>query len=458
MSAIAQRPPAGRPARGEDIGEAAAHTDDMWLAVVQRMDEVYAELIGQQVELEARNREVEEARAFTMGVLDTMGEMVIVCDTGRIIERTNAAVDSIFGTDPGAMTGRRIDDLLDPDGAAAVVSEIDAAIAARRQIRDREMLFAAPDGPLPFEVNGTPRQDRRGRAAGIVLVARPVGELRRAYGELAAAHRRLQEAQAQLIQSEKMASLGRLVAGVAHELNNPIAFVYGNTHTLGRYGERLKTYLDAIHAGADTATIAEMRQSLRIDYLLGQLQGTVEGMVEGAERVRDIVADLRLFASGRRSDDETFDLEPVVRSALAWVRRTPGPDVTVSVDLAGPLDIRGHAGQMHQVIMNVIQNAFDAMADCPDRRLTIEGGRQESRIRLTIRDNGPGIADTALTRMFDPFFTTKSVGKGMGLGLSISYGIMADHGGRISAENHAGGGAAVTLDLPAASPGSMIAE
>jgi two-component system sensor histidine kinase HupT/HoxJ len=133
----------------------------------------------------------------------------------------------------------------------------------------------------------------------MVITGRPVGELRRAYDALRQAHEDLKQAQHQLVHSEKMASLGRLVAGVAHELNNPISFVLGNVYALQRYGHALREYLDALHGGASPEALAGLRRALRIDRLLDDLQPLLEGTREGAERTRDIVAGLKPLL-GRR--------------------------------------------------------------------------------------------------------------------------------------------------------------
>ena len=218
-----------------------------------------------------------------------------------------------------------------------------------------------------------------------------MGELRKAYQDLAAAHERLKQTQQQLIQAEKMASLGRLVAGVAHELNNPISFVYGNAHAMKRYSERLTSYLDALHGAAEPDELASLRARLKIDHTLTDLAPTLAGMLEGAERVRDIVADLRRFSSDGKKAREPVDIAALVRSALDWVAKAQKHAVETSVTLPEGLAVVGHPGHLHQMAMNLIQNAVDAMEGCPERRLEIDGYRIDDRIVVTVRDSGPGI-------------------------------------------------------------------
>jgi two-component system sensor histidine kinase HupT/HoxJ len=283
-----------------------------------------------------------------------------------------------------------------------------------------------------------------------VFVGRPLGELKRAYHQLREAHEALKRTQQQLLHSEKMASLGRLVAGVAHELNNPISFVLGNVHALQRYTERLREYLGAIHDHADADERARLRAKLRIDHLLADLPSLMEGTLEGAQRTADIVQGLKRFSAMDRGERSEVDLNGVIERAIHWVRKGTAPAFAVHWAPGEPCTIHGNAGQLLQVVMNLVQNAYDAAAtrDNPAPALWVSLQREGDVARLRFRDNGPGIAPEHLSRIFDPFFTTKPVGKGTGLGLSISYGIVEQHGGRLTAGNPPEGGAEFVLELP----------
>lgn len=430
---------------------AAERADEAWIAVIQKMDETYAELVAQQVALERKNAELEEAQTFIAGLMASMTDILIACDLGGRIEQVNLAAERAFGRATGELAAARLEDLLAADSPAHF-ADLLATIDRRSRIGDRELVFRTKEGPFPVSANGAVRFDSRGRAVGLVLVCRPIGELREAYRDLEAAHERLKQAQQQLVQSEKMASLGRLVAGVAHELNNPISFVYGNAHALRRYAKRLTAYVEAVSEGSDEAALARLRQELKIDRTLADIDGTLDGMLEGAERVRDIVADLRSFSADRRDAHEVFDLAPLVRSAIDWVAKAQAPDIEVVVDVPAGLAATGHPGNIHQVLMNLVQNAVDAMEGRPLRRLEITG-RRDGDVILTVRDTGPGIDPEIATRIFDPFFTTKPVGKGTGLGLSISYRIVEEHGGTLEAARPPEGGTAMILRLPAVREG-----
>ncbi|MFG1297488.1 sensor histidine kinase [Xanthobacter variabilis] len=444
-------PPLPSFGREGDIG--AAEADQAWISVIQKMDEAYAELVSQQVELEAKNVALEEAQGFIAGLLGAMTDVLVACDLSGRVEQVNLAAERAFGQHADALLGRPLAALIDatsPTSAADVL----ATMASRDRIVDREFFLATPEGPQPVAVNGALRFDPRGRAVGIVLVGRPIGELKQAYSDLASAHEHLKRTQQQLVHAEKMASLGRLVAGVAHELNNPISFVYGNAHALKRYVDRLMAYLDAVHAG-DAAAAVTARAELRVDRALADIPSAFAGMLEGAERVRDIVADLRRFSSDQRGARELFDLGSVVRSAVDWVAKSQMPDLETHVDLPADFETIGHPGHIHQVVMNLVQNAIDAMEGSsegrPAPRLDIHGSRTADALVLEVRDSGPGLSPEAVGHAFDPFFTTKPVGKGTGLGLAICYRIVEEHEGRLTVENAPGGGAVATLTLPAPS-------
>jgi two-component system sensor histidine kinase HupT/HoxJ len=284
----------------------------------------------------------------------------------------------------------------------------------------------------------------------MVITGRPVGELRRAYHALRQAHEDLKRTQQQLLHSEKMASLGRLVAGVAHELNNPISFVLGNVHALQRYAQRLQSYLGAVHRGAPADELARLRGELRIDRIIEDLAPLVEGTIEGAERTRDIVDGLKRFSAVDRQEAQRFNLAEIVERAVHWVGKAASERFRVELALPGELPVVGSSGQMQQVTMNLVQNAHDATAGRPDPRLEVRAWLEGGQAVVEFHDNGPGIEPENLPKIFDPFFTTKPVGKGTGLGLAISYGIVERHGGQLTARNHPDGGALFTLRLPLA--------
>lgn len=433
------------------VSRASAAADDaVWIEVIRKMDEIYHDLLQYEVALEEKNAALEESQQFIASVLASMSDLLLVCDRAGRIESVNAALSALLGRMAEEVVGRVVFDFVDDEASRTRLGEIFAASRAQPVVDCEVRLRARGGSAIPISLNCTPRKSGAGRLLGFVITGRPVGELRRAYEALSRAHEDLKNAQLQLVQSEKMASLGRLVAGVAHELNNPISFVYGNALAMRRYAERLRRYLEAVHGGADADALAELRRELRIDRLLEDLPSLIEGLVEGAERTRDIVDALKRFSARGGEGRERFDLGEVIARAVHWVAKGPGSKLEVLLEVPEKLVVEGAAGQLQQVVMNLVQNAVDATGGREKPRLEIRACRRNDWVEVEFRDNGPGIEEAHLPHLFDPFFTTKPVGQGTGLGLAISFGIVERHGGRLEAENHPRGGAVFRLCLPAA--------
>ncbi len=430
-----------------------------WLDVIQKMDETYSQLVADEIALEQKNAELEQSQQFIFSLLSAMSDVLVACNEAGEIEEINAALGELVGRDEAALRGTRITDLLaDETSRARLRHVLDTPALQKSGLTGGTVievdLLDAQGQAVPVDFNCTPRRDARGRRVGLVFVGRPMAEIKRAYHQLREAHEALKRTQQQLLHSEKMASLGRLVAGVAHELNNPISFVLGNVHALQRYSERLRTYLDAVHGGLPESEQARLRTKLRIDHLLADLPSLMDGTLEGAKRTADIVQGLKRFSAVDREERGLVDLNGVIERAIHWVCKGTAPQFEVHWQPGLACWVSGHAGQLLQVLMNLVQNAYDAAsghgASPPALWITLQAASE--RVQLHCRDNGPGIAPEHLGRVFDPFFTTKPVGTGTGLGLSISYGIVERHGGHLSAANAPEGGALFTLELPAAPP------
>ncbi len=429
------------------------NAESAWVDVVHQMEEVYSDLIKYQVEIEQKNQQLEQAQQFIAGVLTSMTDILIVCDQQGLIQQVNRSLEQLTGRVESELIGRTMLSLFAPASQQLIRQQQAATPFA---FEDLEVLLQGPGttdqvSEIPLAMNGSVRRDNRGRLLGGVLIGRPIGELRRAYDQLNRSHLQLKQAQQQLVDSEKMASLGRLVAGVAHELNNPISFVYGNVHSLIRYADKIGQYLELLHRQQPSAELAQLRQQLQIDKLMADLPSLLDGTMEGAERVRDIVMDLRQFSSGQQQPLSEFDLVHVIQTAVHWVTRDAAIKLRIGYELPQQLLIQGHPGQIQQVIINLVQNAVDAMLEVEQPRLDLSLKTDSRRVLFSIRDNGSGIAEQHLSQLFEPFFTTKPVGQGTGLGLSLSYGLVREHGGRLSGVNHTGGGALFRIELPLSS-------
>jgi two-component system sensor histidine kinase HupT/HoxJ len=445
MSITDRRAKPPLPQATEQFGEQA------WIEVIQKMDEVYNDLLQYEVALEEKNAALEASHQFIESVLASMSDILIVCDRHGGIVEVNASLLHIAGKSAQELEKTQVYALF-ADDAQRAKARAQFAHLSPDGVHDCEFFLRAGDGStVPVSMNCRPRLSPTGKHMGMVITGRPVGELQRAYQALRQAHDDLKRTQGQLLHAEKMVSLGRLVAGVAHELNNPISFVLGNVLPLQRYAQRLERYIGAVHA-TDSAAAPELqavRQELRIDRILTDMPLLIDGMLEGAERTRDIVDALKRFSAIDKTTPEQVRLNEVVERSVRWVTQSASARFAVEIDLPPGLSCSGSSGQLQQVVMNLVQNACDATASQAEPQLRITGSREGDTICLRFADNGPGIAPEHLDRVFEPFFTTKNVGQGTGLGLSISYGIVERHGGRLSAANLAGGGAEFSLCLPA---------
>jgi len=270
--------------------------------------------------------------------------------------------------------------------------------------------------------------------------------------ELASALRDLERAQAQLLQQEKMASIGQLAAGVAHELNNPIGYVHSNLGTLGRYFDKIREVIDAYEArlvpGAapPAETLDALRKRLKLSFVLEDLPNLLKESLEGTERVRKIVSDLKVFSHPAESDPKYADLVEGLKSTLNIVWNELKYKAEVKTEFGELPPVRCVAGQINQVFMNLLVNAGQAISN--GGVITLRAHAEGDQAVLEIADNGCGIPRENLRRVFDPFFTTKPVGKGTGLGLAISLDIVRKHGGTLEVASEVGKGTCFTIRLP----------
>jgi len=275
-------------------------------------------------------------------------------------------------------------------------------------------------------------------------------ELENANQVLTKAFDDLKAAQGQLVQAEKMASLGQLVAGVAHELNNPIAFMYANFPHLESYVRTLLDLIDAMRKAATFPEISERLEGLvaeaEIDYIRDDVLKIIRSGKDGAARVKEIVLSLRSFSRLDEAEFKDVLLEDGINATLAILHYHLKGRITVERDFQLVQTVPCFPGQINQVFMNIIFNAIQAIKNEGTIRISTRADGPWALVQ--IEDSGPGIPQEIMDKIFDPFFTTKKVGEGTGLGLSISYGIMEKHGGNISVRSEVGKGTAFELRLP----------
>ncbi|WP_159785446.1 PAS domain S-box protein [Sodalinema gerasimenkoae] len=339
-----------------------------------------------------------------------------------------------------------------------------------------------PQGDIVWEeVNGVPRLDEQGnligfRGAGLSITDRKRSELelrqsearlRQKAEELEQALRELQHTQSQLVQSEKMSSLGQLVAGVAHEINNPVNFIYGNLTHAEEYVQELLAVIASYqaHYPDPVAPVEEQLQDSDVEFLVEDFPQLINSMREGARRIREIVASLRNFSRLDEADSKLANIHEGIDNSLMILQsrlkqKGDRPEIQVLREYGQISPIDCYPGQLNQVFMNILANSIDALEERDRDRpwaqirehpscIWITTQQQGDRVRISIRDNGQGIPEAVRENIFNPFFTTKAVGKGTGLGLSISYQIIVErHGGKIDCHSTLGAGTEFLLEIP----------
>ncbi len=336
------------------------------------------------------------------------------------------------------------------------------------------------------QANARLKQDIVERQRVEVALRQSEGRLKKQATKLKLALAELHSYQTQLIQKEKMSSLGQLVAGIAHEINNPINFVYGNIGYASQYMEDIMQLLELYnkHYPQPVPEIQQRSKEIDLDFVRNDLPKLLNSMKQGADRIRDLVLSLRNFSRLDEAEMKSVNLHDGLDSTLRilqnQLKATPGrAEITVVKDYGNLPIVECYAGQLNQVFMNLLSNAIDALEDSrmlnsqlgignsplpvPSPSITIETGiknvkssentSQSSSLTphavIRIADNGSGMTESVRRRLFDPFFTTKSVGKGTGLGLSISYQIVVKkHGGRITCISAPGQGTEFVIEIP----------
>lgn len=270
-------------------------------------------------------------------------------------------------------------------------------------------------------------------------------ELAQRNEELAVALTSLREAQVHLMAAEKQSALGRLVAQLSHELNNPLNVICNNMTPLTEYLRDLGRVLDAARAGAGPELRA-LWQELDVDFVRADCVEALETVSAAAQRMRLVHAELRVFVRGDAPGMVQGDLNEGLRATLGLLRRGLPPGVQVEAEYGALPRIQCQPGQINQVLHNLLQNALDAVGE--QGRIAVRTMAVEGAVEVTVTDSGPGVPEAVRARLFEPFFTTKDVGKGMGLGLATCYQIVQHHGGIIELDAAHAPGARFVLRLP----------
>ncbi|MEG3843206.1 PAS domain S-box protein [Microcoleus sp. herbarium14] len=385
---------------------------------------------------------------------------------------------------PEYFMGKRIIDVL-PATAASQFELAMLEVSESRTPVNIEYSLPMPAGEEIFEARLLPFNSNQ-----LIVIARNITNRKQAESQLKHKNHQLEQTlkqlgrtQAQLIQAEKMSSLGQLVAGIAHEINNPVSFIYGNIIHASEYAQNLLQLCSLYqeHYPEPVSAIEEFAEQIEVEFMKEDFPHLLKSIETGADRIREIVLSLRNFSRLEESDLKRVNIHEGIDSALLILQhklKENGRNRQIEiVKEFGQLPlIQCYAGQLNQVFMNIVSNAIDALADVRNRKLELAGAAdaqrqnfpslplgcdalpsirirtevlENNRVAIAISDNGPGMAESVKYRVFDPFFTTKPVGKGTGLGLSISYQIVVErHGGTLRCVSAPGGGTEFAIEIP----------
>ncbi|HEC17549.1 MAG TPA: two-component sensor histidine kinase [Sedimenticola sp.] len=254
----------------------------------------------------------------------------------------------------------------------------------------------------------------------------------------------IEDSQRQLYQAEKLASVGQLAAGIAHEINNPIGFIRSNLETAQQYVRQIESFARMLKQGV---ALEQAWRREDMDFLLEDFQTLVQENIDGADRVARIVSDLKEFSNVDQGDDELADINRLIETVTNVAASQIQQKADVSLQLGSLPPTRCNPGHLGQVFLNMLQNSAQAMGD-KRGKITLVSEAAGDTITVRIIDDGKGIPPEQLSRIFDPFFTTQDVGQGTGLGLTVSRDIIAAHGGSLDVESRPGEGTAFTIRLP----------
>jgi PAS domain S-box-containing protein len=409
--------------------------EQLYIALVEQLAQV-KEL---QAEGKRTREELKETQKYAQDIVSSSLDMIIAVDNDRRIVEFNETAQKTFGYSREEILGKHVGILYSDRQEGIRVGES----TRRKGWFIGEIANKRKNGEIfPSLLSASVLRDTKGEPIGFMGISRDITE-----------QKCIEE---RLRRSEKMASLGRLVAGACHELNNPISFIYSNISHLRTYMSDIKMvlgeYSDICSSPVSSlpdhiSSVERLKEQLDLDYTIQDLDELVDEIDEGARRIKGIVEDLRIFSHSDGTAVGDTDINEDIEKSLSLLADYHVDRIAIHRDYAELPRVRCYEGQLSQVFMNVIVNACQAIEHNGDIWITT-GLENDNTIAVSIRDNGAGIAKEHMDRIFDPFFTTKDVGQGMGLGMSISYGIIERHGGEILVESESGSGTVFTIQIP----------
>lgn len=407
----------------------------------------YKEHMAQQHnQLQELFKKVENGKREWEWSLDCIEEVVLLVDRNDRVVRANKAINTLYGLE--------VDDLLGTNWRSLLPEELAnlGQLPAEGQFHDTQQ-----DKWLQFHIFPFKEGEFTTEIAQIITI-HDTTAMWQMNQDLSDAYVQMKSAQGQMVHQEKMASIGQLAAGVAHEINNPTGFIASNLTSLAKYTKRLSEHIEfldnIIHTSGDEENVAAVKQhqkQLKLNFIQDDIADLIEESLEGAQRITKIVQNLKSFSRVDGTDSAVSNLHECLDSALSIGWNEIKYKAEVKKDYQDIPNIYCSAQELNQVFLNLMVNAAQAMPEAEGKSLgeiKISTATEESWVVIKISDNGSGIPKEIISRIFEPFFTTKDVGKGTGLGLSICYDIIQKHHGKLSVESELGVGTTFTIKLP----------
>lgn len=392
------------------------------------------------------NEEIQKTNDFLNNVIGSMLSCLIVTNAEGTIQIINEATVELLGYDRTELVGQPLSLVGTEDKGVNLLSNMDSLAATKSLVR-QEIQYKAKEGAeIPVLFSSSAMHDAEGRLTGIVCVALDLSN-----------HKLLER---QLLLSEKMASIGQLAAGVAHEINNPMGFIFSNLSNLGEYVDGITALLgvyekleNAIRSAKveglqdELDELEDNKKRIEIDYLMEDIRDLIQESCGGAERVQNIVLNLKEFSHSGRDEKSLANLNDGLESTISIVWNELKYKVTLDKEYGDIPNILCFPQEINQVFMNLLVNAGHAIEDSGE--IKVRTYEEREYVCIDIADTGKGMSPEIQRRIFEPFFTTKDVGEGTGLGLSMGYQIIVDkHGGQLIVESTEGSGTTFTIKLP----------
>ncbi|HPN29403.1 MAG TPA: ATP-binding protein [bacterium] len=399
---------------------------------------------------------------YLFNILKCMNDTLFVMTAGGIIKTVNSALTNLLGYEENELAGQSVIHIIEPELFSKILDFGNYNI--KGYMSNIEIKYISKNKKeIPVLFSAALMRDENNNIQGVVCAAVNISQTKKMMEELknkseqieesakkvAEAYNLLQETQEQLIQSEKMAAIGTLAAGIGHEINNPMAFIKWNINSLKKFQNKLAVffYETETNNNANIVSFAEFIKKTNFKKIIKDMEVVLNETSEGIERVIYISQNLKMLTHPGSDTFEKCDINSIIRKVFNFLIREYKYKIRFELDLGEIRKINGNSQQLMQVFMNLLINAADSIIN-ENGQIIIKTYCEKDNLFIIVSDNGRGIPDEIKHKVFDPFFTTKETGKGTGLGLNIVYKIIKKHKGNISFDSVLNGGSTFIIELP----------